>query len=205
MTAMISRQRQMDRLERLARPVIEKTQQEIRQTAEQVWEQFHQNGLTHASNLSVLISFGKPQDDEPLERSWERCLASKAPELADALTEVEEFKFNPFDNPYHARAIGNVFRDLVLPKLQVRGKSDPARLLAIISQIPRWLLWVTYADFTFAALNSVSLGPGYGPLKKWAQSTPHCVLWPLLPRDALYRQDHSVDEEFEFLRRSTEM
>jgi hypothetical protein len=196
---MRSRRQQMARLENLARPAIEKQQQNIRKTAQQVWEEFHQKGLTHASNLSLLIRFGDPQEGEPLERLWERCLASKAPELGHALAEVKEFKCNPFDNPVHARSIGYVFRKNVLPKLRVPGGNDPERLVALISKIPRSLLCVAYADLTFSALSSVSLGPSFKPLLNWYKSTRNYVPWPLLPHDALYQQGD--EEEFELLLR----
>jgi hypothetical protein len=201
----LSRLRRMSRLEEIARPAIEKNQKEIGQKFGQLAERFQQDGLTHASNLSLLIKFGEPQEGEPLERAWDRCRASEAPELRDALPGSE---YNPFDTPSHARTVGDLFRDLVLSKLEVPGSNDAEKLIAIISEAPQWLLWFTYADLTDDALNSCEFMRGDSkiePVQKWARSRLDYVRWPLLPRSAFHQEinrdrwdDLSIEEDPEF-------
>jgi hypothetical protein len=119
---MNSRRRQMLRLERLARPAIEKKQEAVFKMLQEVAFWFQQDALTHACNLSLLIVFGNPKEGEPLLRSWDRCLASGAPELVDALPKLEGL--SPFDDPFDARWVAEVFRTSILPKLEIPGSSD---------------------------------------------------------------------------------
>ena len=190
----LSRRRQMNLLERLARPAIEKNQKAIDKKFCDVAEQFYQDGLTHASNLSLLITFGEPQEGEPLERAWDRCLASEAPELRKALPNS---KYSPFDDRSDARTIADFFRHFALPRLEATGGNDAEKLIAIISQAPPWLLWFTYADLTSEALSLEPLTghPEFSSFAKYARSRLDYVRWPLLPRGALHRQANRVFRE----------
>lgn len=190
---MISRRRQIGRLERLARPVIEKRGEMILERTLRAIEQFNEDGLTHASNLVLLITYGKPEEGEPLLQAWDRCLASEAPELGDMLTTVKKQDWNPFDDADDARWIGQFFRQKVLSKLEASGNNNAERLVALLSHAPRWLLWFTYADFTFEAL-----GTGLSDtrdLAEYARSRLDYMRWPLLPRGAFHRQVDRVRVE----------
>jgi hypothetical protein len=202
---MTSSYRQIGRLERLARPALEKIQQTIGQKNRQVAEQFWQDGLTHASNLSLLIRFGEPQEGEPLERAWDRCLASGAREVRVASTDSN----NPFDNLFRARRMALYYR-LLLPELEASGGNEAEsnnaksinedlnatrKLIPIISQAPDWLLWFTYGELTFDALGLASLVTGelsFLPFMNVARSRLDYVRWPLLPRGAFHREVDQV-------------
>jgi hypothetical protein len=186
---MTSRLRQMNGLERLARPIIQHRTEIIIEKTYRALEQFITDGLTHASNLALLITYGKPEEDEPLLDAWNRCLASEAAELGDLLAKAKRLSLSPFDNADHARWMGKDFRDKVLPKLEASGNNNAERLVALLSHAPPWLLWFTYVDLTLEALGTVF---SYSDdVAGYARSRLDYLRWPLLPRGAFHRE---VDE-----------
>jgi hypothetical protein len=140
----------------------------------------------HASNLLLLITYGKPEEGEPLLDAWDRCLASEAPELGYLPARCKEMKCSPFDDAaFNARLMGLSFRKQVLPKLEASGNNNADRLFALLSHAPEWLLWFTYADLTLEALGA---GFSYSDdLTDHARSRLDYVRWPLLPPGAFHR------------------
>jgi len=146
----LARRRQMDRLERLAAPLIEPIQIANGQHYAAIANSRVDNAIVHAANLSLIILYGRPKIQEPLSVAWQRCLESTAPELGEEFKiKTNSYGFNPFEE-FGAKWISDYFRREILSKRP--GNNEQEKFDAIFASAPLWLLWFTWADVTVGCL-----------------------------------------------------
>ena len=138
------RLRQVARLEKLARPYIDrkmKYNKEINECA-------RRDSFVIVANLCLLILHGDPKIEESLAAPWERCLS--CPAWQSRSEKYNGFKAcgweagTPFDF-CGAAHVSEHFRKYFLPDLP--GADEIEKLSSIFDTAPPWLLWFTHGDF----------------------------------------------------------
>jgi hypothetical protein len=146
----LARRREMDRLKRLAAPLIEPIQIANGQHYAAIAEKEVSDAIVHAANLSVITLYGRPKIKEPLSVAWQRCLESGARELGGEFkTKTNAYGFNPFEE-LGAKWIADYFRREILSKRP--GANEQEKFDAILASAPLWLLWFTWAEVTIGRL-----------------------------------------------------
>jgi len=141
--------REMDRLKKLAAPLIEPIQRANAHRCDAFAKQRVRDAIVHAANLSLIVLYGDPKIDEPLSSAWQRCLESDAPELGGDFKKMKDTpSIHPFDDS--ARWIAGRFGREILS--QRPGTDEREKFDAILTSAPLWLLWFTWAEFTITYL-----------------------------------------------------
>jgi hypothetical protein len=138
------RLRQVARLEKLARPYLERrTQYEARQR-----EQICRHSFVTLANLSILILYGEPKIEEPLLAAWKRCLLSTEwQSRREKYGGFDEYGREELGTPFDllgAPRIAEYFRKYFLPDFP--GAEEIEKLNPVFEKAPPWLLWFTHGD-----------------------------------------------------------
>jgi len=140
-----SRLRQIARLERLAKPQLERRLEEEALT----WAALREKAFRIAANLSLLILYGKPSIHVSLRSAWERCRESAAwQSCREQNGGFDEYGGERSGTPFDmlgAMHIAKYFQKHFLPVLP--GVDEKEKFSAIFKAAPRWLLWFDHADF----------------------------------------------------------
>jgi hypothetical protein len=142
---MLARRRQMRQLKELAAPFIRLRQVKDAEYRRQVYDRLDEGALAHARNLSLLILFGSPKENEPLSAAWQRCRESDAVSPSK-LAAMED----PFGGSLGVRWLGEFVRREIL--CTPPGTEELKKLDEIFAAAPAWLVYFTGADATAAAL-----------------------------------------------------
>jgi hypothetical protein len=167
------------RVARLERSVHAYLQRKEREHAERIAKR-KESWLDRLAVVAVLAQYGQPRINESLEVAWQRCcetldwpthLESAAwqacrgrhpgwyRKVAGAmpgrisLQPIADDEVTPFADR-QARVIADYVRHHILPECP--GADEKAKLEAILSKTPAWLLWFTHSDL-FARLAGINV------------------------------------------------
>jgi hypothetical protein len=138
-------------------------------------DQLRGNAIDHAFRVLALSTHGAPRIDEPLESAWSRTLVK--------LNVI--MKFGVFREPELGRAIRREMSGS-LSQQEIKEK-----LAADLPQVPDWLRFYCFVDFTTRLLDMI-IPIDVEATTKWARGRDGLRVWPLLPTGTL--MPRSVDE-----------
>jgi hypothetical protein len=138
-------------------------------------DQLRENAIDHAFRVLALSTHGAPRIDEPLESAWSRTLA----ELNVIM------KFGVFREPELGRAIRRQLSGAM------REQEIKQKLAADLPQVPDWLRFYCFVDFTTRFLDMI-IPIDIDASTKWSRGGEGLMVWPLLPTGTL--MPRSVDE-----------
>jgi hypothetical protein len=166
----------------------------LKQANQKKWDSIRDGAVEHAAVLAFLIRYGKPKSREPLSEACQRVTESKAwkalrdkffPTPKSLYPDGRVRRGRPFD-PYHRNSvsvIGGRLRHVVISSFP--GVDEKAKLNAVFTSAPTWLLWFTFADYTAAVLG-LDL-PDLSSVTCFARSREVFDIWWGLPREAFER------------------
>jgi hypothetical protein len=173
-----ARRRRIARLEKLAKPTIER----VRQSDKALNARIRDDATSHAIGLGALILYGNPKEDEPLSEAWQRCI-ERFPNQELALERMKGLLTNGNYIPHAAEIVG----EKVMAELP--GSTEKEKFQNLFSSAPPWLIWFTFADFTADFLDLTL--PDLSSVRHFERSKSVFEKWPDLP-----------DGKFEFRIRS---
>jgi hypothetical protein len=138
-------------------------------------EPLRENVIDHAFRVLAVSTHGAPRIDEPLELAWSRTLA----ELNVIM------KFGVFREPELGRAIRHQLSGAL------RAQEIKQKLVVDLPQVPDWLRFYCFVDFTTRFLDMI-IPIDVEASTKWIRGREGLRIWPLLPTGTL--TPRSVDE-----------
>jgi hypothetical protein len=197
-----TRFRRIARLEKLARPYIQRKQQ-----IEKEWQSIPNHAAEHAAVLAFVIRYGDPKIGEPLSCAWERFInthvwkeycdkweAMELEHLGDEWKKKHGDKTPPGNlsffisrayqgSPYDRNGVflrGMYLRRELIARFS--GATEKEKLEQVFASAPPWLIWFTFADYT-AELLGLSL-PDLSSVAGFARSKADFDNWYGLPSGA---------------------
>ena len=181
-----SRFRQIARLEKLARPLLNR-----KHDTDNEWERTINGAVNHAAVLAFLTRYGEAQIDEPLSDACERCAQSTA--WKDCCDEFKSLllpgsDFLPVKSPGRFQPhtmdsvdiIGLALRHVIISENS--GADEKQKLEAALASAPPWLLWFTFADYSAKLLNLTI--PDLSEVTQFMRSKTNFDIWWGLPTGA---------------------